>query len=130
MLFCIQSGHQHHTESLSQPKYDLADSVWMDALEVCLNKMYAHAVTPTYHLVLDEAVKVLCGSILLCKVEVHLCPALLLYINDAEEDLGVGLQQRNEVERAIPMSSAAGGEIREGARSEHNWDKFLAFSML
>ena len=65
------------------------------------------------HLALDEAVKVLCGSILFCKVKVHQCPALLLHVDDTEEDLGVGFEQRDEVEHAIPVSSAAERGTRE-----------------
>ena len=89
----------------------------MAITEDCGSKLQMHTVIPTHHLALDEAVKVLCGSILLCKVKVHQSPALLLHVDDTEEDLGVGFKQRDEVERAIPVSSAAERGTRE--QQEH-----------
>ena len=46
-------------------------------------------------------------------MKVHQCPALLLHVDDTEEDLGVGFEQRDEVEHAIPVSSAAERGTRE-----------------
>ena len=89
----------------------------MAITEDCGSTLQIYIVIPTHHLALDEAVKVLCGSILLCKVKVHQSPALLLHVNDTEEDLGVGFKQRDEVERAIPVSSAAERGTRE--QQEH-----------
>ena len=102
---CTDSmSQQHVTSHLNMAMAE--DCVWEQTTD-------AHCYSYTHHLALDEAVKVLCGSILLCKVKVHQCPALLLHVDDTEEDLGVGFEQRDEVEHAIPVSSAAERGTRE-----------------